>query len=131
MKEMQDLVIIGGGAGGLVIASVAAQLGLKVTLVEKEPKLGGDCLHYGCIPSKTLIKTAKVASLMRRGQEFGLLDFNPKVDLGKVNDHVQDVINHIQKHDDPDRFRSYGCEVIFGTARFADKNSIRVNDQTI
>jgi len=128
---MQDLVIIGGGAGGLVVASVAAQLGLKVTLIEKEAKLGGDCLHYGCIPSKTLIKAAKVASLMRRGKEFGLPDFNPKVDLGKVNDHVQDVIDHIQKHDDPDRFRSYGCEVIFGTARFTDKNSIRVNDQTI
>jgi len=53
--KKRDLVIIGGGAGGLVVASVAAQLGLKVTLIEKAAKLGGDCLHYGCVPSKTLI----------------------------------------------------------------------------
>ncbi|NOY66813.1 MAG: FAD-dependent oxidoreductase, partial [Gammaproteobacteria bacterium] len=92
----RDLVIIGGGAGGLVIASVASQLGLKVTLIEKEEKLGGDCLHYGCVPSKTLIHAAKVASMMRRGKEYGLPSFQPEVDLGKVNDHVQSVIEHIQ-----------------------------------
>ena len=71
MKE-RDLMIIGGDAGGLVVASVAAQLGLKVTLIEKENKVGGDCLHYGCVPSKTLIHVARVASLMHRGTEFGL-----------------------------------------------------------
>lgn len=127
----RDLVIIGGGAGGLVVASVAAQLGLKVTLIEKEDKLGGDCLHYGCVPSKTLIKSAKVASLMRRGAEFGLDAVYPKVDLGKVNDHVQSVIEHIQHHDDPERFRDYGCEVIFGHAEFIDAHSVKVNDQII
>ena len=127
----RDLVIIGGGAGGLVVASVAAQLGLKVTLIEKENKLGGDCLHYGCVPSKTLIHAAKVASLMRRGNEFGLPSVEPRVDLGKVNDHVQSVIDHIQHHDDPERFRSYGCEVIFGAAEFIDPHTVRVNDQEI
>jgi len=126
-----DLVIIGGGAGGLVIASVAAQLGLKVTLIEKEEKLGGDCLHYGCVPSKTLIHAAKVASLMRRGEEFGLPATIPDVDLGKVNDHVQSVIEHIQHHDDPERFRSYGCEVIFGVAEFTDPYTISVNNEKI
>jgi len=128
----RDLVIIGGGAGGLVVASVAAQLGLKVTLIEKENKLGGDCLHYGCVPSKTLIHTAKVASLMRRGAEFGLDAVDPKVDLGMVNDHVQSVIDHIQHHDDPDRFRDYGCEVLLGEgAEFISPHEVRVGEQVI
>ena len=127
----RDLVIIGGGAGGLVIASVAAQLGLNVTLIEKEEKLGGDCLHYGCVPSKTLIHAARVASLMRRGSEVGLPAFNPEVDLGMVNAFVQSVIEKIQVHDDPERFRSYGCEVLFGAAEFVDTHSVRVNAQTI
>ncbi len=127
----RDLVIIGGGAGGLVVASVAAQLGLKVTLIEKEEKLGGDCLHYGCVPSKTLIQAAKVASLMRRGEEFGLPAVEPVVDLAKVNAHVKSVIEHIQPHDDPQRFRDYGCEVIFGTAEFIDPHTVRVNNEII
>ncbi len=129
--SQQDLVIIGGGAGGLIVASVAAQLGLKVTLIEKEDKLGGDCLHYGCVPSKTLIKSARVAALMRRADEFGLGTVDVRVDLAKVNEHVQSVIEHIQHHDDPERFRGYGCEVIFGHARFVDAYSVEVNDQVI
>lgn len=127
----RDLVIIGGGAGGLVVASVAAQLGLKVTLIEKAEKLGGDCLHYGCVPSKTLIHAARVASLMRRGREFGLPACGPEVDLGKVADHVQSVIDRIQVHDDPERFRGYGCEVLFGAATFIDSRRVQVNDRVI
>lgn len=129
---IQDLVIIGGGAGGLVVASVASQLGLKVTLIEKENKLGGDCLHYGCVPSKTLIRSAKVASLMRRAQEFGLPAVDFDVDLAKINARVQSVIDQIQLHDDPQRFRDYGCEVLLGeTARFIDSHSVRVGDRVI
>jgi len=127
----RDLVIIGGGAGGLVVASVAAQLGLKVTLIEKAAKLGGDCLHYGCVPSKTLIHAARVASLMRRGSEFGLPACDPEVDLGKVADHVQAVIDRIQVHDDPERFRGYGCEVLFGAAKFIDPHVLQVDDRVI
>jgi len=129
--KVHDLVIVGGGAGGLVVASVAAQLGLTVSLIEKKDQLGGDCLHHGCVPSKTLIHAARVASLMRRGQDYGLPLMLPDVDLGKVNDHVQSVIDHIQQHDDPERFRGYGCEVIFGAARFRDAYSVQVNGQTI
>ncbi|MBA2593976.1 MAG: FAD-dependent oxidoreductase [Gammaproteobacteria bacterium] len=81
----RDLIILGGGVGGLVIASVAGQLGRKVTLIEKSGSLGGDCLHYGCVPSKTLIESAKVASLMRRGEEFGLPQVIPRVDLSRVS----------------------------------------------
>lgn len=128
---VRDLVIIGGGAGGLVVASVAAQLGLKVTLIEKAAKLGGDCLHYGCVPSKTLIHAAGVAALMRRAAEFGLPACEPKVDLGQVADHVQAVIDRIQVHDDPERFRGYGCEVIFGAASFIDSRAVQVDDRVI
>ncbi len=72
-----DLGVIGGGAAGLTVAAGASQLGVKTLLVEKESRLGGDCLHYGCVPSKTLIRTARVRHLMGRAQDFGL----PAVDL--------------------------------------------------
>lgn len=130
MKK-RDLLIIGGGAAGLVVASVAAQLGLDVTLVEKQEKLGGDCLHHGCVPSKTLIHAARVAWMMRRAGEFGLPECDLDVDLQKVNAYVHGIIEHIQHHDDPERFRSYGCEVIFGAARFIDSHTIEVNDRQI
>jgi pyruvate/2-oxoglutarate dehydrogenase complex dihydrolipoamide dehydrogenase (E3) component len=129
--ERRDLVILGGGAGGLVVASVASQLGLKVTLIEKQPKLGGDCLHYGCVPSKTLIHAARVAHLQRRAADYGLTPSDATVDLGRVNDRVQDVIAHIQKHDDPERFRSYGCEVDFGEASFTDPHSVEIAGRRI
>ncbi|HHJ17146.1 MAG TPA: mercuric reductase [Gammaproteobacteria bacterium] len=127
----RDLIIIGGGAGGLVVASVAARLGLRVTLIEKNAQLGGDCLHTGCVPSKTLIEAARVASLMRRAGEFGLDAVDPKVDLGRVMDHVHSVIGHIQQHDDPQRFRDYGCEVLFGAAEFTDAHTVSVNGQQL
>ena len=127
----RDLVIIGGGAGGLVVASVAAQLGLKVTLIEKAGRLGGDCLHRGCVPSKTLIHAARVASLMRRGPEFGLPACDPAVDPGGVADHVQEVIDRIQLHDDPECFRGYGCEVLFGPAAFIGPHALQVNGPVI
>ncbi len=131
MPARRDLVVIGGGPGGLVVASVASQLGLKVTLVEKSARLGGDCLHSGCVPSKTLIRTARVAHLMRTASRYGLPDCEPDVDMGAVIDRVNDVIADIQVHDDPERFRGYGCEVVFGTARFTGPNEIRVGDELI
>ncbi len=127
-----DLVILGGGAGGLVVASVAGQLGLQVALIEKNDRLGGDCLHTGCVPSKTLIHTAKVASLMRRGGEFGLDAVEPTVDLGRVMDHVHSVIERIQQHDDAERFRGYGCEVLLGeAARFVTPHEVEVGGRRI
>lgn len=129
--DKRDLVVIGGGTGGLIVTSVAAQLGLKVTLIERREKLGGDCLHTGCVPSKTLIHAAKVASLMRRGREFGLTSNEPEVDLGQVSDHVQSVIDQIQPHDDPERFRGYGADVVFGHANFIDLHTVEVNGEKI
>ena len=83
MTTKQDLVVIGGGPGGLVVASVAAQLGLKVTLIEKSGLLGGDCLHTGCVPSKALIHMARIAHAARTGVKQGLLSMMPEIDFGK------------------------------------------------
>ncbi len=130
-SDIQDCLIIGGGAGGLTIASGLAQLGLKVILIEKNSQLGGDCLHYGCVPSKTFIHSAKVARQIQRAGEYGLSASMEPVDLGKVNEHVKAVIDTIQEHDDPERFRSYGANVIFGEATFKSKNTVKVNDQII
>lgn len=131
MPPRHDLVIIGGGVGGLVTASVAGQLGLDVVLVEREPRLGGDCLHYGCVPSKTLLRSAAVAHLARRGREFGLDTSLAPVDLGRVMDRVAGVVERIQTHDDPARFREYGVDVRFGEARFTDPHTITVDGAPI
>jgi len=82
-----DLVVIGGGSGGLVVAASAASLGAKVALVEKH-KLGGDCLWYGCVPSKTLIKSAKIAQRMREADHFAISPHEPQIDLARVMDRV-------------------------------------------
>jgi len=131
MKKKQHLVVIGGGPGGLVVASVAAQVGLRVTLIEKSERLGGDCLHSGCVPSKTLIHMARSAHLARRGAESGLLSVMPEVDYSKAIDRVEQVIDRIQQHDDPERFRGYGCEVLFGAARFTSPHEVAVGEEII
>ena len=127
----RDLVVIGGGAGGLVVASVASQLGLGVTLVEKEPALGGDCLHYRCVPSKALIHAARVVATARQAAEFGAGPVPAAVDFGRVADYVRGVIDRLQLHDDPDRFRGYGCEVLFGAAEFVDPQTVRVDGRLV
>ncbi|MCK8514799.1 mercuric reductase [Methylonatrum kenyense] len=121
-----DLLVIGGGVGGLVTASVAGQLGLRVALVERGDNLGGDCLHFGCVPSKTLIRSAAVAHAARSGAAFGIPSSLGSVDLGAVSDRIQEVIATIQKHDDPERFRGYGIDVRFGEARFVDPHTVEV-----
>jgi pyruvate/2-oxoglutarate dehydrogenase complex dihydrolipoamide dehydrogenase (E3) component len=131
VSRKQDVVVIGGGPGGLVIASVAGQLGLRVTLVEKSGHLGGDCLHSGCVPSKTLINTARLAHRMRHAAQYGLPACDPQIDINGVLDRVERVIARIQQHDDPERFRRYGCDVRFGAARFLNPNEITVNEEII
>ncbi len=121
-----DVAVVGGGPGGLVVASVAARTGLRVCLVEKEPQLGGDCLHTGCVPSKALLHQAQVVHDTRQAVQDGLLDRMPELDFGQVIDRVQAVIATIQPVDDPDRFRGYGCEVRFGKAAFVDPHQLVV-----
>jgi pyruvate/2-oxoglutarate dehydrogenase complex dihydrolipoamide dehydrogenase (E3) component len=131
MTKKQDLIVIGGGPGGLVVASVAAQLGLKVTLIEKSGQLGGDCLHTGCVPSKALIHMARTAHVTREGVRQGLLSKMPEIDFGRAIDHVNSVVEKILVHDDPERFRSHGCDVRFGKAQFISKHEVSIDGETI
>jgi pyruvate/2-oxoglutarate dehydrogenase complex dihydrolipoamide dehydrogenase (E3) component len=131
-KRKRDLIILGGGAAGLVVASVASQLGLKVTLIEAREKLGGDCLHYGCVPSKTLLHCARMVQQQRHAAKLGLLEgAEPVVDFQAVTGYVRSVIDTIQQHDDPERFRGYGCEVLFGQGRFVGPRKLEVGGEVL
>ncbi|ACL04691.1 pyridine nucleotide-disulphide oxidoreductase dimerisation region [Desulfatibacillum aliphaticivorans] len=127
-----DIGIIGGGAGGLTAASGAAQLGAKTLLVEKEPLLGGDCLHFGCVPSKTLIKSAKVYHYMKIAQDFGLPAVDlPPVDFSQIAARIAGVIQTIQRHDSEERFCSLGAKVLFGEPFFSDEHTIDLDGKKI
>jgi pyruvate/2-oxoglutarate dehydrogenase complex dihydrolipoamide dehydrogenase (E3) component len=127
-----DIGILGGGAAGLTVASGAAQAGAKTLLVEKEKELGGDCLHYGCVPSKTLIRTAHVYHLMKNGEAFGLPTLEvPPIDYKDVATRIRSVISTIQKHDSEERFCGLGAKVEFGEATFIDEHTIRLNGNSI
>ncbi|MGB5685010.1 MAG: FAD-dependent oxidoreductase, partial [Candidatus Electrothrix sp.] len=120
-----DIGIIGGGAAGLTIASGAAQLGAKTLLIEKEQELGGDCLHFGCVPSKTLIKSAQVYHQLKNTQKFGLPAVEvPPVDFKQVADRIRSVIAVIQHHDSVERFNSLGAKILFGDPRFTDEHTV-------
>ncbi|MBS1259668.1 MAG: Mercuric reductase [Candidatus Scalindua arabica] len=129
MKDY-DLTVIGGGAGGLNVASGAVQLGARVALVEKE-KLGGDCLYFGCVPTKALIQSAKVASIIKRSKEYGLNDANVSFDFGNVMAHMRKVVSKIGVNDDPQRFKDMGVKVFFGDGKFIDRHTFKVGDHTI
>ncbi|MEO0947946.1 MAG: mercuric reductase [Cyanobacteria bacterium J06641_5] len=125
-----DLVIIGGGSGGLVVASASAQLGAKVALVEKH-RLGGDCLWYGCVPSKSLLHAGRVAQEVRTGSRFGVYADEPRINFSEAIGHVQGVIKHIEPHDSPERFRGLGVDVIFGEGQFTDRKTFVVNGREL
>ncbi len=126
-----DIGVLGGGAAGLTVASGASQFGAKTVLIEKEKELGGDCLHYGCVPSKTLIKTAHVYHMMKNASHYGLPDVDLKpVDYRDVAKRIQSVISVIQKHDSVERFCGLGVKVEFGDAVFSDEHTVNVNGKT-
>ena len=126
-----DIGVIGGGAAGLTVSAGAAQLGARTLLVEKEQVLGGDCLHFGCVPSKTLIKSAHVYHLMKNPQQFGLPRVDlPPVDFREISKRIQSVINIIQKHDSEERFCKLGAKVEFGEPKFSDAHTIQLNGNT-
>ena len=127
----RDLVVIGGGAGGLVVASVASQLGLDVVLINKEESMGGDCLHYGCVPSKALLKSASIAHTVNHADRWGVAASHPVIDMANINAAVKKAVDTIQVHDSRERFESLGCEVITGEAHFISDSQIEVNDKTI
>lgn len=131
-KYDYDIAIIGGGAAGLTTASGAAQLGAKTLLIEKEPSLGGDCLHFGCVPSKTLIHSAKLYHQMQQGERFGLPTiYPPEVDFSKISARIQSVIDVIQVHDSVERFNRLGVEVLFGCPRFIDEHCVELDGKQL
>ncbi len=122
-----DLCIIGAGSGGLSVAAGAAQMGARVVLIEKH-KMGGDCLNYGCVPSKALIKAGHVAQTLREAEKFGIKSVEPEIDMAKVEAHIKGVIAGIEPNDSVERFEEFGCQVLQGAARFVDKKTVAVND---
>jgi pyruvate/2-oxoglutarate dehydrogenase complex dihydrolipoamide dehydrogenase (E3) component/uncharacterized membrane protein YdjX (TVP38/TMEM64 family) len=127
----RNLIVIGGGAGGLVSAYIAAAVKAKVTLIEAH-KMGGDCLNYGCVPSKALIKSAKLAQQMRHASKYGLSDANPSFSFKAVMQRVHDVIKAIEPHDSIERYTGLGVEVLQGYGRLVNPWTVEValNDGT-
>ncbi len=129
MSNTYDLIVIGGGSAGLVAAGGAAILGAKVALIERN-LLGGDCLYTGCVPSKTLIKSAKFAHQAREADRYGFQTLEPKFlddSFAAITDRVHKVIKVIEHHDAPEVFEEMGVEVIFGDARFVNPHEIEVS----
>lgn len=130
-----DICVVGAGSGGLSVAAGAAQMGAATVLIEKD-KMGGDCLNYGCVPSKSLLAAAHHAQAMRSGAPFGvtpggMINEEPKVDFARTHQHVHEVIAEIAPHDSVERFESLGVNVIKGAARFIGPRQVEAAGQTI
>ena len=125
-----DIVVIGGGSGGLVVAAAAAQLKAKVALVERD-RLGGDCLWFGCVPSKSFIHASRVAYEVKNAARFGVHTAPPTIEFSEAMGHVRQAIKNIEPNDSPKRFRNFGVEVIFGDGRFLDPRTFEVNDRKL
>ena len=121
----RNLIVIGGGSAGLVTAYIAAAVKAKVTLIEKH-RLGGDCLNTGCVPSKALIRSAKLLSHMRRANEFGIRSATAEFDFAEVMERVQRVVQAVEPHDSAERYTSLGVEVIDGTAKIVSPWEVEV-----
>ena len=121
-----NLVVVGGGPAGLVCAAGAAGLGAKVALIERG-SLGGDCLNVGCVPSKTLMRSARIVAELRRATHFGIRATEPTVDFAAVMQRVRSVRAGLAPHDSAERFRALGIDVFLGEGRFRDDESIEVN----
>lgn len=125
-----DLCIIGGGSGGLSVAVGAVQMGATVVLIEGH-KMGGDCLNYGCVPSKALIASAKQAHAMSHGAKYGVADAVASVDYAAAKDHVHDVIATIAPLDSVERFEGLGVTVIEEFGRFISETEVQAGDTII
>jgi len=132
MSDQQDynMVVIGGGAAGLVSAYIAATLKAKVALIEKH-KMGGDCLYTGCVPSKALIKTARMVHQIREHKRYGLKSAHYELDFAEVMERVQSVIKKIEPHDSVERYTGLGVECIQGEAEVVDAHTVKVNDRIL
>jgi len=129
-KYDANLVVIGAGSGGLVSALIAAAVKSKVVLIERH-KMGGDCLNTGCVPSKAILRSAKVASTMSRAEEFGFESVEVKPVFSKVMQRVHKIIETIEPHDSIERFTDLGVECVTGEAEIIDNYTVRVGDRDI
>ena len=125
-----DLCVIGAGSGGLSVAAGAVQMGANVTLLEGG-KMGGDCLNYGCVPSKALIAAAKHAHAMTTGAKFGVAPVTPDIDFAKAKEHVFSVIRKIEPHDSVERFEGLGVNVIREFGTFLSQSEVQAGDTRI
>lgn len=125
-----DLVIVGAGSGGLTAAGFAAQLGAKVALVEKN-RVGGDCTWTGCVPSKALLKAAKVAHEIRTASRFGVTANPPIVEMANVRAYVRRAIEQVYQFESPEELQRRGIELIQGAGHFIDAQTIQVGDQLV
>ncbi|GAB1262732.1 FAD-dependent oxidoreductase [Aurantivibrio plasticivorans] len=121
----RNMIVIGAGSGGLVASLIAATVKAKVTLIESN-KMGGDCLNYGCVPSKALIKSAKVAQQMRNAEQYGLYSSQPSFSFRKVMQRINDVVKAIEPHDSVERYTGLGVDVVEGYGRLIDPWTVEV-----
>ena len=125
-----DVCIIGAGSGGLSIAAGASQMGASVVLLEGH-KMGGDCLNYGCVPSKALIAAGKQAYAMANTGDLGVTAVKPKIDYAAAKDHVRKVIETIKPVDSQERFEGFGVNVIREFGKFISKTEVQAGDTII
>ncbi len=126
----RNLLVIGAGAGGLVSAYIAAAVKAKVSLIEKH-RMGGDCLNTGCVPSKALLRSAKLAAELKKAAALGFTQVSAEVDFPAVMQRIQGVIASIEPHDSPQRYRELGVEVIAGEAVIRSPWTVEVNGQVL
>lgn len=129
-NDHYDLIIIGAGSGGLTAAGFAAQLGAKVALVEKH-RVGGDCTWTGCVPSKALLKAAKVAHTARVAAQYGIFTAPPNTEMAKVREYVRNTIQQIYHHETPEALQQQGIDTILAPARFLDAHTIQAGERTL
>lgn len=125
-----DICVIGGGSGGLSVAAGAVQMGTKVVLCEGA-KMGGDCLNYGCVPSKAMIEASRVVATTQKASDLGIDIAGVSIDYTKVQQHVKNIITKIEPHDSVERFEGLGVEVIQDFGEIVDKHTVKAGDTTI
>lgn len=130
MKKDYNLVVIGAGSAGLVTSYIGALVNAKVALIERH-KMGGDCLNTGCVPSKALIKSAKLLALAKNSEKYGIKTMTPDFNFADIMDRVHEVIAKIEPHDSVERYTGLGVECIEGEANIKSKNEVEVNGKIL